>query len=374
MEHPQNELTCPNCGAHEFAALFQAKDIPSQDGVVWPTREAAINAPTGDISLVYCHHCAYIFNKTYDHSKITFLDYDFSLHYSGTYQQFNKELISGLMTRHQLRNKTILEVACGKGHFLVQLCASGANRGIGIDPSYEKVADLVYDPQQIEFITHLMDELERPLDFLALMKQNLKQNPQSAIYLEIPNTAKTFSASLIWNIGYGKRSWFTHYSITYLLQLAGYKEIRIEEFLDGDYLGVEAFPDFSAGSSPEITLEKPFQQFENFANAYQEGLTEWQEKLDAWTAKKYNIALWGAGMRGINFLSHFSTLQNLALVIDINPLRQGKFLPKSGFQVSTPEALKNQPVEVILISNATYQNEIMDQAKALGFTGHFEIF
>ena len=79
-------------------------------------------------------------------------------------------------------------------------------------------------------------------------------------------------------------------------------------------------------------------------------------------------------MRGINFLSHFSNLDNLKLVLDINPLRQGKYLPKSGFQVHAPEALKEQKVEVILISNATYQNEIMAQAKALGFEGDFEIF
>jgi 2-polyprenyl-3-methyl-5-hydroxy-6-metoxy-1,4-benzoquinol methylase len=392
QEAQLSEMYCPICGGQKFIDFFQAKEIPSQDGVVWPNRAAAIHAPSGEVNLVYCQNCTYIFNKTYDHRKITFLDYDFSLHYSGIYQQFNQVLINGLVGRHQLNNKKILEVACGKGHFLVALCKAGDNSGIGIDPSYEKVDDLVYDLAQVEFINdyysdayadlkvdfiacrHLIDELERPVDFLKLMKQNLKQNPQSAIYLEVPNAIKTFSTSLIWNIGYAKRSWFTPYSVTYLLQLAGYKNIRIEEFLDGDYLGIEAFPDFSGEPAQAIVLEKPFQQLEIFSTAYQEGIKEWQQKLDTWAANQYNIALWGAGMRGINFLSHFSALKNLALVIDINPLRQGKYLPKSGFQVSAPEALKEQKVEVILISNATYQKEIMAQAKALGFDGHFEIF
>lgn len=386
------EMHCPICGGQEFIDFFQAKETPAQDGVVWPSKEAAINAPSGEVNLVYCQKCAYIFNKTYDPRKISFLDYDFSLHYSGTYQQFNQVLISGLINRHQLTNKTILEVACGKGHFLVALCEAGDNRGIGIDPSYEKVDDLIYDATQIEFIDdyysnahadlkvdfiacrHLLDELERPVDFLILMKQNLKQNPQSAIYLEIPNALKTFSASLIWNIGYAKRSWFTPYSITYLLQLAGYKNIRIEEFLDGDYLGIEAFPDFTVDLVQEVTLEKAFEQLETFSHAYREGIIEWQQKLDSWNEKKYHLALWGAGMRGINFLSHLPNLGNLALVIDINPLRQGKYLPKSGFQVSAPEALSEQKVDIILISNATYQNEIRAQAKALGFTGHFDVF
>lgn len=386
-----NKMDCLICN-EEVSDFFQAKDIPSQDGVVWPSKTEAISAPTGEVNLVYCQKCAYIFNRAYDPQKITFLDYDFSLAYSGIYQQFNQILIRGLIERHQLKKKKILEVACGKGHFLAALCKAGDNQGIGIDPSYEKVDDLIYDPSQIEFIAdyytdayanlqvdfivcrHLLDELEHPADFLRSMKQNLKQNPKAAIYLEVPNALKTFSNSLIWNIGYAKRSWFTPYSISYLLQMAGYKNIRIEEFLDGDYLGVEAFPDFSEEIAPEITLEKPFEHLETFSRAYREGVTHWQEKIDSWIAKKYNIALWGAGMRGINFLSHFSNLDNLKLVLDINPLRQGKYLPKSGFQVHAPEALKEQKVEVILISNATYQNEIMAQAKALGFEGDFEIF
>jgi 2-polyprenyl-3-methyl-5-hydroxy-6-metoxy-1,4-benzoquinol methylase len=389
---PSQEFYCPICSGQEFIDFFQSKEVPSQDGVVWPSKEAAINAPRGEVNLVYCQKCAHIFNKTFDQRKITFLDYDFSLHYSSTYQQFNQVLIKALIDRHQLHQKTILEVASGKGHFLVALCEAGDNRGVGIDPSYEKVDDLVFDATQVQFIKnyytdaysnlkvdfivcrHLIDELEQPVEFLTLMKQNLKQNPQSAIYLEVPNAQKTFSKSLIWNIGYAKRSWFSSYSITYLLQQAGYKNIRVEEFLDGDYLGVEAFPDFSGDAVQAIAQEKPFQQLKSFSNNYQEGVSGWQQKLDSWDAQKYKIALWGAGMRGINFLSHFSNLKNLALVIDINPLRQGKYLPKSGFQVRAPEALKEQKVDVILISNATYQNEIMAQAKALGFTGHFEVF
>ena len=394
MNQPQqkNTLNCPICGAQEFIDFFQAKDIPAQDGVVWPTQDSAINAQIGEINLVCCHQCSYIFNKAHDSQKITFLDYDFSLHYSSTYQQFNKAVIENLIKRHHLQHKTILDVGCGKGHFLVELCQSGHNKGIGIDPSYEHPPGLIYDPEQVTFIKdyfterysnlsvdfiacrHVIDELERPVDFLTLLKSSLRENPHSAIYLEIPNALKTFSESLIWNIGYAKRSWFTPYSIIYLLQLAGYKAVNVEEVLGGDYLAIDAYPDFSSGDFKEIELDKPFQYFQNFAISYQNGLQKWKQVLDNWAEKKYSIALWGAGMRGVNFLSHFSAIENLALVIDINPLRQGKFLPKSGYLVSPPVALKDQAVDVILISNATYKNEIISQARDLGFSGHFEVF
>ncbi|MBK9492574.1 MAG: hypothetical protein IPO07_30170 [Haliscomenobacter sp.] len=170
-----------------------------------------------------------------------------------------------------------------------------------------------------------------------------------------------------------QRSWFSPYSITYLLQLAGYKNIRIEEFLDGDYLGVEAFPDFSGGATQEMTLEKPFQQFETFASAYREGVVEWQQKLDSWRTKKYNIALWGAGMRGINFLSHFSNLSNLALVIDINPLRQGKVLPKSGFPSPCTGGLKGAKSGDYSHFQCYLPKGNYGSGQSAWFTGHFEI-
>jgi hypothetical protein len=253
------------------------------------------------------------------------------------------------------------------------------------------VPDLSYDPQQVRFIQdyyspaytepkvdfivcrHVMDELEFPLEFLQWFKQTLSANP-GGIYLEVPNSLKTFTQALIWNIGYAKRSWFTAYSMTYLLQRAGFKEIQVHKVLDEDYLGVEARANFTGEPAAALPFDPAIEILQNFSAVYSQELQHWKQIQADWQEKQYRVALWGAGMRGINFLSHFAEMSTLALVIDINPLRQGKFLPKSGFQVSAPEALRTHPIDILIISNATYAEEIKQQARELGYRGEFVVF
>jgi hypothetical protein len=390
--HLKTTSACPICSSKASIDFFEAEKIPAQDGVVWPTKSQALKAPLGSIQLAFCQDCHYIYNRAHDPEKITFIDYDFSLHYSPTYQQFNDELITSLIQEHDLRDKSILSVACGLGHFLVQLCQTGNNRGLGIDPSYQPTNDIQFDPEQItfkadyysdkyqelqvDFITcrHLLDELEDPIGFLKLFKQNLRATGQTGIYLEVPNSFKTFTDQLIWNLGYAKRTWYTPYSMAQQLEAAGFKVVRVRELLHGDYLGVEAVPAESDRQSPAIPREDPHQIFRDFSKAYHQGRKQWHEKLTDWGQRQYKIALWGAGMRGINFLSAFPLHDTITLVLDINPHRQGKFLPISGFQVQAPEALQHESIDVLIISNATYQNEIMEHAGELGFKGEFAVF
>ncbi|MCB0631383.1 MAG: methyltransferase domain-containing protein [Saprospiraceae bacterium] len=393
MEHTEQHTdpVCPICQASGVRDFFVAENVPAQDGVVYPTKEEALNAPAGTVTLTFCPNCHYIYNRTYDPAKITFLDYDFNLHYSPTYQKFNKELIASLIEHHGLRNKSILGVACGRGHFLVQLCQTGNNRGLGIDPSYGKADDLQFDPDQIsfkkdyysekyedlrvDFITcrHLMDELSDPVGFLKLFKHNLKEKT-GGVYLEVPNTFKTFKDQLIWNIGYAKRTWYTPASIAYQLELAGFTVTKIGKYLDGDYLGVEAVPAELGQGAEESQQETTEEVLEAFSAAFLNGQKTWNETFDGWKHKKFRVALWGAGMRGINFLSAFPRHDIISLVLDINPHRQGKFLPTSAFEVKAPEALSGQDIDVLIISNATYKQEIMEHARSLGFTGTFEVF
>jgi SAM-dependent methyltransferase len=388
-QHP--EPVCPICGSRKVTDFFTAENVPAQDGVVYPTKEEALDAPSGTVTLTFCPDCHYIYNRTYDPSKITFLDYDFSLHYSPTYQQFNKDLIASIIENHGLRHKDILEVACGRGHFLVQLCQTGDNKGLGIDPSYGEADDLKFDPGQIVFkkdyysnrykdlrvdfvvCRHLMDELSDPVGFLKLFHHNLKAGT-GGVYLEVPNTFKTFTDQLIWNIGYGKRTWYTPSSISYQLELAGFQVTKIGKYLDGDYLGVEAVPAELANGPVDVRPEDPTPVLQAFAATYSSGLKMWNDTFDNWEKEGLKVALWGAGMRGINFLSAFPRHETISLVLDINPHRQGKYLPSSAFQVQEPEALTGHNIDVLIISNATYKDEIMAHARSLGFAGTFEVF
>ena len=124
---------CTVCGCTEFSDFLELKQIPAQDGVLWETYNEAVNAPKGDITLSLCLNCGFAGNKKFNPDLLKFIGYNVSLEHSQLYQRFIETLGSGLVERHNLKNKTILEIGCGNGYFLRAICALGVNKGVGLD-------------------------------------------------------------------------------------------------------------------------------------------------------------------------------------------------------------------------------------------------
>ncbi|HKD17805.1 MAG TPA: methyltransferase domain-containing protein, partial [Thermoanaerobaculia bacterium] len=131
-----NLRRCRVCGAAEDAPFFRLQGVPVQDGLLWPTRAAALDAPSGDIELVFCSGCGYIGNRAFDPSRLRYdPTYDISLHYSPVYREFIDGLVDRLAREYRLAGKAVLEIGSGKGDFLQALCARAGARGVGFDPT-----------------------------------------------------------------------------------------------------------------------------------------------------------------------------------------------------------------------------------------------
>ena len=62
-----------------------------------------------------------------------------------------------LVDRHELQNKTLIEISCGKGDFLKLLCQLGANTGYGFDPSYVGELTATFDASSVHFVQDFME-------------------------------------------------------------------------------------------------------------------------------------------------------------------------------------------------------------------------
>ena len=87
-----------------------------------------------------------------------------------------------------------------------------------------------------------------------------------------------------------------------------------------------------------------------------------------------NVCIWGASGKGVLVLSEFSEelLEKVKFVIDINPKKQGKYLPLSGKLVTSPNILKYQKGQFfIIIMNEIYQDEIKKNINSMGVDAIF---
>ena len=385
---------CPICGSGETWTFLEMEHMPAQDGVVYPSEQEALDAPCGDIDLSICRRCHYIWNVSYDPSCIQFADYSYSQHHSTTYKEYLSSLIASLIQHYDLKDKTLIDIGCGEGYFLSELCRLGDNRGIGIDPSNRLSDEIPIDKEKLSFIhdcysdehtaiqgdfffcRHVIDELDSPKEFVKLITHSLSRKNGSIIYIELPNAMRTFEENLIWNIGYAKKSWFSSSSITTLLRLCGLDVLDVEPVFGNEYLGitgriatgVEKDAPFPEGPNEEI-----LKLLETFAEHATQEFGMWESKVQELKSSGGQMIVWGAGMRGINFLNRFGDPDIFPRVVDVNPDRQGKYLPDSGYLVDSPGLLKEVRTETVLISNPIYAHEIETQLTDMRIDCQIEI-
>ena len=137
------DMSCALCGSRRVAPLYEVRDVPVFCNNLWAGREEAVACPRGDIELLFCRECGYIWNTAFDASRLEYTgSYDNSLHFSERFRGYAGSLAQRLIDRYDLRGKEIIEIGCGKGDFLVMLCRMGGNRGFGFDRSYVERGDV----------------------------------------------------------------------------------------------------------------------------------------------------------------------------------------------------------------------------------------
>src|SRR5262249_26060443 len=76
--------------------------------------------------------------------------------------------------------------------------------------------------------------------------------------------------------------------------------------------------------------------------------------------------LWGAGSRGVQFLTQVDPDLRLAAVVDVNPRKWGRFLPVTAHRVDSPETLRDLKPAAVIITNPSYTAEIGASLAELG--------
>ena len=148
---------CPNCRASYCHPFYEVLGVPTNSCLLIDDRAGALNFPTGDVVLAICGGCGFIFNAAWDPLRTIYsYQYEETQGFSPTFNAFNRTIAEELVSRYDVRGKTVLEIGCGKGEFLSLICKLGDNRGIGYDPSF--VPDRQHSDQNVRFMREFFTE------------------------------------------------------------------------------------------------------------------------------------------------------------------------------------------------------------------------
>ncbi len=341
--------------------LYRVERLPVFQNRMYESSQAARDCPKGDVVLVQDLRTGLIHNDSFRPDLMV---------YDQFYQ--NEQALSSIFQRHlndvveligpHFRGLQLVEIGCGKGHFLEQLHGQGFQI-IGLDPTYEGTnpailkeyfnADSGVEGEAI-ILRHVLEHIQDPVGFLMSIKE--ANHGRGLIYIEVP--------CFDWICEH--RTWFdVFYEHVNYFRLDDFQRIfgdvkELRRTFGGQYLSVVA--NLESLKIPDIGTADQFA----FPSNFLESVDIFCQRFKAAPSSTRNLVqpqltVWGGASKGVIF-SLFMERAGIQVncVIDINPGKQDKFLAATGIQVLSPEmAFQQLPTgSDIVVMNNNYLAEI----------------
>lgn len=353
--------------------------------LVYSTPESARSHNVGVLALTVCDSCGFVSNSAFDGFLLAYGEaYDNTQHLSKAFEEHLQARVDAVLASPGALGGMVVEVGCGKGDFLRRLVLGGAKRGLGYDPSYEgaeseeagrlRFIKRFFGPEegrgespQAVVSRHVIEHVPAPLRFLEAIRAAMAEDGNARLFLETPCVDWIFEQGAYWDFFYEHCSYFTADALSLVLRRAGFRPLAINKVFGGQYLWAEA----ELAQDPEASWPTGGAKSEaafDFARREAAWLETSGERLRL-EADRGAVVVWGAGAKGVTFATLVDPEATLIdAIVDVNPRKQGAFLPGTGHSILSPEALSVREPHLIYVMNPNYLAEIESRVRSLGLS------
>ncbi len=380
---------CPNCGAAGLEEVYGVLGVPTHSCLLMETKSEALNFPTGDLRMGWCSHCSFAANTIFDIGMNAYsTKYEEVQTFSPTFNSFQSDLVERLVSKHDIRGKTVVEIGCGKGEFLLELCDRGENQGIGIDPSFvpgrgdwnsESRCRFINELYSVErhgsiaadaiVCRHTLEHIQPTREFIQTIRDAIGDRLDTLVFLEIPDQERVYDERAFWDIYYEHCSYFTQGALERVFLDCGFEVLDSWKGFGDQYLLIEARP-LAPGQAPSFQVQESLDAMRARVRAFTEDvpgvIAGWRERFSRWQDDGKRVAIWGAGSKGVAFLTTLGVGEAVGSAVDINPHKHGHYMPGTGHEVVAPESMRDYRPDVVIVMNEIYTEEIRQQLAGLG--------
>ena len=379
---------CFSCGSGDLLPFFEQPQIPVNNCLILDSRAEATGFPRGDLRLTFCRHCGFIQNSLFEAERLEYSGrYEESQGFSTRFNQFQDELVQRLVERYDLKNKSVLEIGCGKGDFLFALTRATGSKSLAIDPAFapdripddlagkiecipdfygEKYLDLTAD-----FIAcrHTLEHIQPVADFVGTVRKAIGKQREPIVFFEVPDVLRVLNELAFWDIYYEHCSYFSLGSLARLFRREGFDIYNLTTDFDDQYLLIETVAS-NGGDGPVWDAERDLAELERavtyFRDHHKAKLAEWGKSVRRVHRNGGRAVLWGSGSKAVSYINALGLQDELEFVVDINPHRHGKYIIGGGQEVVAPEFLKQYKPDLVVAMNNVYVDEIRRDLDAMG--------
>lgn len=367
---------CPVCANACSELLLSRQSVPVHQNQVFTSVDAARGIARGDIEFRFCPACGFGWNARFDPSLLEYgVSYESDQSGSQRFLDHVRSRIVAILGSLGSRT-TVVEIGCGAGYFLSQLCTAGNLRGLGVDTAYRGPERS--NEERIEFRAELLDRHSRfdaeilvcrhviehvadPVSFARAATTSLERSPDPVLYFETPALEWILESGTAWDIFYEHCSLFSEASLRQVFAAVGFSATTCDRVFGGQYHWIDAR---RADSTPRAKALTP--DVRGFPERVSHWLARWQTWLDH-SAQDGPVAIWGAAAKGATFVNLFDPdKRRVQYLVDINPKKAGGFVPGTGHPIVPPAFARDQPVKHILVVNPLYVEEVRGILSSMG--------
>jgi hypothetical protein len=379
---------CPACRGARLGQLIEIVAAPVHTSTLLATRAQALAYPRADIRLALCLDCGFVTNTAFNAEG-----HDYSASYeevqahSARFRAYADELAATLVQRHGLGGRDVFEIGCGRGDFLRVLVGATGGSASAVDPSF-RPTDLTgqgaeritvqrkfFEPADVPpgvaavLSRHVLEHIHDTAGFLGLVRDGVARSPDAVVVFEVPDTLRVLDETAFWDVFYEHCAYFTPGSLARAFRRAGLEPTALGLTFDDQYVLVTARAGAPGAGEPlplEETADASAALARSFASAVERERERWAGLLRSARARGETCVIWGAGSKGVGFLSALGLDGEIACAVDVNPAKHGMFMPGTGHEIVPPEALVDVRPNLVVVMNPAYVEEIRADLDRLG--------
>jgi SAM-dependent methyltransferase len=385
-----NRMTagCPCCGSSATRVIYEVGPLPVHSCVLLDSSEGARSFPKRRLELAFCDACGFAFNHLFDEAAMRYSsDFEESQHFSKVFNGFSRCLVREIAERCGIEGKRIVEIGCGKGEFLAELCRQGNATGIGIDPAYRADRGRERQLGPVEFLVepfgpqhhtlnadillcrHTLEHIAAPGDFVRSLRNLVSGWKDPRVVFETPDFARVLHECAFWDIYYEHCSYFSLGSHARLFRQEGFDIDEVRLAFGDQYIVQYARP-ARVQQGGVTSAEDDLQAMRALADGFPERVRRtqalWRDRIGAAHDAGQRVVLWGGGSKAVSLLTTLELGPEIVAAVDINPYKQGKFMPGTGHPVLAPDALVELRPDVVIVMNPVYVREVSEELSRLG--------